>query len=149
MKNDRNPKKKIDMSVERLTFLMNNKNLYKRPDKESLKPHSLYSSSFNMTIAFLFLTAFFLCPTWASLSGSNWITPQVYVGLDHLDGAGAPACGMSYASLDLSRITAVQDLDLSTDCTKCIKVVNTRKPSKYVYVLAVDLGGAGLGKVIK
>lgn len=51
---------------------------------------------------------------------------------------------MPYATLDLSRITAVQGLNKATDCNKCIKVVNTQNPSKYVYVLAVDLGGSGL-----
>jgi hypothetical protein len=51
---------------------------------------------------------------------------------------------MPYATLDLSRITAVQGLNKVTDCNKCIKVVNTQDPSKYVYVLAVDLGGSGL-----
>jgi hypothetical protein len=50
---------------------------------------------------------------------------------------------MPYATLDLSRITAVQALDKTTDCNKCIKVVNT-KNNKFIYALAVDLGGMGL-----
>ncbi|KAI8088866.1 uncharacterized protein BX664DRAFT_331606 [Halteromyces radiatus] len=81
----------------------------------------------------------------AGLTGSANITPQDYIGLPAAALAtNPPACGMPYATLDLSRITAVQNLNAGTDCNKCIKVVNTKDPSKFVYVLAVDLGGSGL-----
>ncbi|SAM08038.1 hypothetical protein [Absidia glauca] len=93
----------------------------------------------------LLLTSIILSPVSAILSGSARITPQDYIGLPPVALANnPPACGMPYATLDLSRITAVQGLNKATDCNKCIKVVNTQDPSKYVYVLAVDLGGSGL-----
>jgi hypothetical protein len=55
-----------------------------------------------------------------------------------------PACGMPYNQLNLARITAVQNMNTGTTCNLCLKVVNSNNPSKFVYVLAVDLGGNGL-----
>ncbi|KAJ2768138.1 hypothetical protein IWQ57_003663 [Coemansia nantahalensis] len=51
---------------------------------------------------------------------------------------------MPYAQLDLTRITAVQALDNKVDCGQCVKVCNAKDDAKFVYVLAVDLGGRGL-----
>ncbi|ORZ19533.1 hypothetical protein BCR42DRAFT_409977 [Absidia repens] len=99
------------------------------------------SAVFGITLLASFLS---FVPVRAILSGSGKITPQDYIGLpaDALK-TNPPACGMPYATLDLSRITAVQALDSKADCNKCIKVVNT-KNKKFIYALAVDLGGAGL-----
>lgn len=55
-----------------------------------------------------------------------------------------PACGMLYNELNLARITAVAKMDTSTTCGLCLKVVNSVDTSKFIYVLAVDLGGSGL-----
>ncbi|CAO3621326.1 unnamed protein product [Cunninghamella echinulata] len=80
----------------------------------------------------------------ASLSGSASITPNDYIGLPPIGlKNNPPACEMPYATLDLSRIVAVQALNKATDCNKCIKIVNSGN-GKYVYALAVDMGGQGL-----
>ncbi|KAJ1969808.1 hypothetical protein IWQ62_000386 [Dispira parvispora] len=81
----------------------------------------------------------------SSLSGSGTITPHNYVDM----GTSAltnnpPSCGMPYASLDITRITAIQTMDKSSECGKCIKVTNGDDPSKFIHVLAVDTGGRGL-----
>ncbi|CAO3610767.1 unnamed protein product [Cunninghamella blakesleeana] len=79
----------------------------------------------------------------AKLSGSYSITPNDYIGLPPQGLLNnPPACEMPYATLDLGRIVAVQALDKSTDCNKCLKIVNEQ--GDYVYALAVDLGGQGL-----
>lgn len=51
---------------------------------------------------------------------------------------------MPYNQLNLARITAVQNMNTGTTCNLCLKVVNSANPSKFIYVLAVDLGGNGL-----
>jgi hypothetical protein len=51
---------------------------------------------------------------------------------------------MPYNELNLARITAVAKMDTSTTCGLCLKVVNSADTSKFIYVLAVDLGGSGL-----
>ncbi|KAJ1721755.1 hypothetical protein LPJ53_003766 [Coemansia erecta] len=81
----------------------------------------------------------------ANLTGSGTITYHDYqaIPLDQLK-YNPPSCGMPYADLDLTRITAVQTMNTVTDCGQCIKVANSNDPSKYVYVLAVDTGGRGL-----
>ncbi|KAJ2686752.1 hypothetical protein H4R19_006686, partial [Coemansia spiralis] len=80
-----------------------------------------------------------------ALSGSGIITYHDYQSLP-LSAMmnNPPACGMSYAQLDMTRITAVQALDKSSDCGRCMKVGNAHDDTKFVYVLAVDLGGRGL-----
>ncbi|CAO3597160.1 unnamed protein product [Absidia cylindrospora] len=99
------------------------------------------SAVFGITLLASFLS---FVPVRAILSGSGKITPQDYIGLPAAAlKTNPPACGMPYATLDLSRITAVQALDKTADCNKCIKVVNTQN-NKFIYALAVDLGGAGL-----
>ncbi|KAI9309329.1 hypothetical protein BJ944DRAFT_258710 [Cunninghamella echinulata] len=81
---------------------------------------------------------------YASLSGSASITPNDYIGLPPIGlKNNPPACEMPYATLDLSRIVAVQALNKATDCNKCLKIVNSGN-GKYVYALAVDMGGQGL-----
>lgn len=55
---------------------------------------------------------------------------------------------MPYNELNLARITAVQNMDTSTTCNLCLKVVNAEDTSKYVYVLAVDMGGSGLDVIL-
>ncbi|KAJ1898098.1 hypothetical protein LPJ66_002960 [Kickxella alabastrina] len=81
----------------------------------------------------------------ATLSGTGTITYHDYqaIALELLK-YNPPSCGMPYAELDLTRITAVQTMNTSTDCGQCIKVTNSNDPSKFVYVLAVDTGGRGL-----
>jgi hypothetical protein len=51
---------------------------------------------------------------------------------------------MPYNELNLARITAVKNMKTGSTCNLCLKVVNNANPSKFVYVLAVDLGGRGL-----
>ncbi|KAJ1647489.1 hypothetical protein LPJ64_001152 [Coemansia asiatica] len=81
----------------------------------------------------------------ANLTGSGTITYHDY---DNMVLASVqnnpPSCGMPYAELDLTRITAVQQMNTATDCGKCIKVTSQADSSKFVYVLAVDTGGRGL-----
>ncbi|KAJ1801615.1 hypothetical protein LPJ59_000104 [Coemansia sp. RSA 2399] len=81
----------------------------------------------------------------ANLTGSGTITYHDYQALP-LSAVqnNPPSCGMPYAELDLTRITAVQQMDTATDCGKCIKVTNANNPSLCVYVMAVDTGGRGL-----
>ncbi|KAK4510151.1 uncharacterized protein ATC70_006323 [Mucor velutinosus] len=81
----------------------------------------------------------------ADLSGSARITPQDYYGLPTSALANnPPACGMPYNQLNLARITAVANMNTGSTCNLCLKVVNSANPSKFIYVLAVDLGGSGL-----
>ncbi|KAF1806204.1 hypothetical protein FB192DRAFT_1453316 [Mucor lusitanicus] len=81
----------------------------------------------------------------ADLSGSARITPQDYYGLPASALANnPPACGMPYNQLNLARITAVANMNTGSTCNLCLKVVNSANPSKFIYVLAVDLGGSGL-----
>ncbi|KAJ1831351.1 hypothetical protein LPJ63_004336 [Coemansia sp. RSA 2711] len=80
-----------------------------------------------------------------ALSSSGTITYHDYQSLPLSALAyNPPACGMPYAELDLTRITAVQAIDTTSECGQCLKVSNANDPSKYVYVLAVDKGGRGL-----
>ncbi|KAJ1922107.1 hypothetical protein IWQ60_006612 [Tieghemiomyces parasiticus] len=83
-------------------------------------------------------------PALAALRGAQVITPQNYIDLGPVAANNPPTCGMAYASLDLTRITAVQNLDIGSDCGKCIKVINGADESKFAYVLVVDKGGRGL-----
>ncbi|KAJ2511708.1 hypothetical protein GGI11_005007, partial [Coemansia sp. RSA 2049] len=80
-----------------------------------------------------------------NLAGSGTITYHDYqaIPLAALQ-YNPPSCGMPYAELDVTRITAVQQMDKATDCGQCVKVSNANDPSKSVYVLAVDTGGRGL-----
>ncbi|KAJ2896978.1 hypothetical protein GGI21_004992 [Coemansia aciculifera] len=79
------------------------------------------------------------------LTGSGTITYHDYQAIPAaLVVNNPPSCGMPYAQLDVTRITAVQQLNKATDCGQCIKVTNANDPSKFVYVLAVDTGGRGL-----
>ncbi|KAJ2664959.1 hypothetical protein IWW48_000573 [Coemansia sp. RSA 1200] len=80
-----------------------------------------------------------------NLTGSGTITYHDYqaIPLAALQ-YNPPSCGMPYAELDVTRITAVQQMDKATDCGQCVKVSNANDPSKSVYVLAVDTGGRGL-----
>ncbi|KAL7312748.1 hypothetical protein PS15m_008478 [Mucor circinelloides] len=81
----------------------------------------------------------------ATLSGSASITPQDYYGLPpNALANNPPACGMPYNQLNLARITAVAKMNTGSTCNLCLKVVNSANPSKFIYVLAVDLGGSGL-----
>ncbi|MEV6683145.1 hypothetical protein AB0N09_40765 [Streptomyces erythrochromogenes] len=54
-----------------------------------------------------------------------------------------PSCGLDYTYFDLTRITAVRDLE-HEDCFTVLKVVNPDRPAQPEYVLAVDRGGHGL-----
>ncbi|KAJ2780383.1 hypothetical protein GGI15_003558 [Coemansia interrupta] len=93
----------------------------------------------------LLAAALLATSTVANLTGSGTITYHDYqaIPLDLLK-YNPPSCGMPYADLDVTRITAVQTMNTATDCGQCIKVANSNDPSKYVYVLAVDTGGRGL-----
>ncbi|KAJ1770985.1 hypothetical protein LPJ74_002676 [Coemansia sp. RSA 1843] len=80
-----------------------------------------------------------------NLTGSGTITFHDYQSLPLAALANnPPSCGMAYADLDITRITAVQQMNKATDCGQCVKVTNANDPSRYVYVLAVDTGGRGL-----
>ncbi|KAJ2509324.1 hypothetical protein IWW47_000022 [Coemansia sp. RSA 2052] len=79
------------------------------------------------------------------LTGSGTITYHDYQSIPaELVVNNPPSCGMPYAQLDVTRITAVQQMNKATDCGQCMKVSNANDPSKFVYVLAVDTGGRGL-----
>lgn len=80
----------------------------------------------------------------ALMVGSANITPHDYIGLGPALLTNPPSCGMPYATLDISRITAVQAMDKSFECGTCLKVYNTRDTSRFIFVLAVDTGGQGL-----
>ncbi|KAJ2804462.1 hypothetical protein H4R20_002500 [Coemansia guatemalensis] len=83
--------------------------------------------------------------TLGNLTGQGTITYHDFQSLPmNLLANNPPSCGMPYAQLDVTRITAVQQMDKATDCGQCIKVCNADDTSKYVYVLAVDTGGRGL-----
>ncbi|KAI7882124.1 uncharacterized protein EV154DRAFT_523148 [Mucor mucedo] len=83
--------------------------------------------------------------TTSSLQGSHIITPQDYYGLPAAALANSPpACGMPYNQLNLARITAVQNMNTGSTCNLCLKIVNSMETTKFIYVLAVDLGGNGL-----
>ncbi|KAI9786954.1 MAG: hypothetical protein M1839_005185 [Geoglossum umbratile] len=94
------------------------------------------------TTTTLFLTILGLCfhPTAASTSGSAIITVEDYPVFGPHAPNNPPFCGMPYDSLDLNRITAVQDLTRS-ECGTCIRVCGTVGCAN---VLAVDRGGIGL-----
>ncbi|KAI8075943.1 uncharacterized protein B0P05DRAFT_638533 [Gilbertella persicaria] len=80
----------------------------------------------------------------ATLSSSAKITPQDYIGLGKLAlQTTYPACGMPYSELNLTRITAVQNINTASTCGLCLKVTGTNT-GRSIYVLAVDLGGSGL-----
>ncbi|KAJ2121512.1 hypothetical protein IW147_004187 [Coemansia sp. RSA 720] len=95
----------------------------------------------SLIICVLTLTQFVV----GGLSGSGTITYHDYQSLP-LEALkyNPPACGMPYAELDMTRITAVQLIDTTSECGQCIKVCNANDLSKFVYVLAVDKGGRGL-----
>ncbi|KAI8053997.1 hypothetical protein BDF22DRAFT_742969 [Syncephalis plumigaleata] len=80
----------------------------------------------------------------AAMVGSAKITPHDYIGLGPALLTNPPSCGMPYATLDISRITAVQAMDKSFECGTCLKVYNTLETDRFIYVLAVDTGGQGL-----
>ncbi|KAJ2828927.1 hypothetical protein IWW50_001129 [Coemansia erecta] len=54
--------------------------------------------------------------------GSQSITPHDYQSLGSYLAASAPSCGYPYVSLDISRITAVQLMDVSTECGTCLRI---------------------------
>ncbi|KAI8969105.1 hypothetical protein BDF20DRAFT_145052 [Mycotypha africana] len=104
-----------------------------------------YCQKLRLLCMLLCIAQSFLVVNAGSLSGSAVITPQDYYGLPAKALANnPPACGMPYNQLNLALITAVEKMDTSSTCNQCLKVVNTRKPSVFIYVLAVDLGGSGL-----
>ncbi|RCH84580.1 hypothetical protein CU098_005305 [Rhizopus stolonifer] len=82
--------------------------------------------------------------TFAGLSGSTSVTPEDYYGLgpQALE-TSYPACGMPYNELNLARITAVEDIDISSECGQCLEVTNSNN-GESIFVLAVDKGGQGL-----
>ncbi|KAI9598339.1 hypothetical protein BDF19DRAFT_411050 [Syncephalis fuscata] len=80
----------------------------------------------------------------AKMVGSDTITPHDYVGMGPALLTNPPSCGMPYATLDITRITAVQAMEKTHECGTCLKVYNTREPTRFIYVLAVDTGGRGL-----
>lgn len=85
-----------------------------------------------------------LTVTHAKVTGAGTITYHDYQALPLAALANnPPSCGMPYRDLDLTRITAVQTMNVPTDCGKCLKVSNARN-GKFVYVMAVDTGGRGL-----
>ena len=73
----------------------------------------------------------------ASLNGAQVITPEDYPYIGPIAPSNPPYCGMSYSSLNLDYITAVQDLS-DGNCGQCIQVCNGGGCG-YAYV--VDKGG--------
>ena len=73
----------------------------------------------------------------AGLSGGQVITPENYPDFGGFDN-NPPFCGMPYSSLDLNRVTAVQD---GVECGACIEVCGD---NGCVSVLVIDQGGQGL-----
>jgi hypothetical protein len=84
--------------------------------------------------------ALYLRPAAASTSGSGLITVEDYPVFGPNAPHNPPFCGMPYDSLDLNRITAVQDLS-QHECGTCIHVCGAAGCAN---VLAVDRGGIGL-----
>ncbi|KAJ2496933.1 hypothetical protein GGH96_005478 [Coemansia sp. RSA 1972] len=54
--------------------------------------------------------------------GSQSITPHDYQSLGTYLAASAPSCGYPYATLDISRITAVQLMDTRVECGTCLRI---------------------------
>jgi hypothetical protein len=71
------------------------------------------------------------------------LSRQSYLASEAL-ATNPPACGMPYEQLNLALITAATEMDVGSTCNTCLKVVNEEDSTKFIYVLAVDLGGAGL-----
>ena len=73
----------------------------------------------------------------AGLSGAQVITPENYPDFGGYI-YNPPFCGMPYSSLDLNRVTAMQD---GIQCGACLEVCGN---NGCVDVLAIDQGGQGL-----
>jgi hypothetical protein len=77
-----------------------------------------------------------------TLSGNDIISVENYPDIGSNSPDSPPFCGMSWDSLDLSLITAVQGL--TTDqCGTCLLVCGA-EPNACAYILAVDQGGRNL-----
>ncbi|ORX69047.1 hypothetical protein DL89DRAFT_268076 [Linderina pennispora] len=57
-----------------------------------------------------------------SMIGSQSITPHDYQSLGNALAISAPSCGYPYATLDISRITAVQKMNTGYECGTCLRV---------------------------
>ncbi|KAJ2307447.1 hypothetical protein IWW55_000971 [Coemansia sp. RSA 2706] len=54
--------------------------------------------------------------------GSQSITPHDYQSLGSYLASSAPSCGYPYVSLDISRITAVQLMEVGLECGTCLRI---------------------------
>ncbi|KAJ2002556.1 hypothetical protein H4R26_003547 [Coemansia thaxteri] len=72
------------------------------------------------------------------MTGRQSITPHDYQGLGLALAQSAPSCGFPYVTLDISRITAVQLMSVSSECGTCLRVETAQ--SNYI----VDGAAAGL-----
>ncbi|KAJ1758042.1 hypothetical protein LPJ69_004211, partial [Coemansia sp. RSA 1752] len=70
--------------------------------------------------------------------GSQSITPHDYQSLGTYLAASAPSCGYPYATLDISRITAVQLMDTRVECGTCLRI-ETSQANYIIDGLAVGL----------
>ncbi|KAJ2549770.1 hypothetical protein EV175_004321, partial [Coemansia sp. RSA 1933] len=75
------------------------------------------------------------------MSGKQSITPHDYQSLGEALAMSAPSCGYPYVTLDISRITAVQLMNVGTECGTCLRIETS--PSNYI----VDGTTAGLPDV--
>ncbi|KAJ2842974.1 hypothetical protein IWW36_005717 [Coemansia brasiliensis] len=70
----------------------------------------------------LALAALLIVDVIGDMYGSQSITPHDYQSLGSYLATSAPSCGYPYVSLDISRITAVQLMDRSTECGTCLRI---------------------------
>ncbi|KAJ2492588.1 hypothetical protein IWW37_001343 [Coemansia sp. RSA 2050] len=56
------------------------------------------------------------------MTGQQRITPHDYQGLGSHLALSAPSCGFPYVTLDISRITAVQLMNVASECGTCLRV---------------------------
>ncbi|KAJ1915871.1 hypothetical protein H4219_004093 [Mycoemilia scoparia] len=83
----------------------------------------MLSSTFLGLISAIYVATIYPGHAKAEISGSNSITPHDYVGLGSGLENNPPWCGMSYNTLDIGRITAVQGLGNKADCGSCLRIV--------------------------
>ncbi|KAJ1723901.1 hypothetical protein LPJ53_001810 [Coemansia erecta] len=64
------------------------------------------------------------------MTGSQSITPHDYQSLGQALALSAPSCGFPYVTLDISRITAVQKMNVASECGTCLRVETP--PGNYI-----------------
>ncbi|KAJ2721106.1 hypothetical protein GGI07_004171 [Coemansia sp. Benny D115] len=64
------------------------------------------------------------------MTGGQQITPHDYQSLGRGLAQSAPSCGFPYVTLDISRITAVQRMEVGHECGTCLRVETA--PQNYI-----------------